>query len=129
MAENLPGFEEASRALFVGNREEFEASIAGWPEDVRTRAVEDSPASSKDASASAWRPWGRAALGDFIERVPVLINRLPEPMLLVGNGDDHLVRMPDVLAALRLAPEVAGIVRFKLESPATHSLIGDDHRG
>jgi hypothetical protein len=32
---NLPHFEEASRALFAGNRTGFEESIREWPEDVR----------------------------------------------------------------------------------------------
>ncbi len=39
MAGNLPGFEEASRALFADNRERFEALVASWPEDVRAHAI------------------------------------------------------------------------------------------
>jgi len=35
LAGNLPGFEEAARALFAKNSERFEALIRGWPEDVR----------------------------------------------------------------------------------------------
>ncbi len=35
MAGNEPGFEEASRALFAGNAERFEACVAAWPADVR----------------------------------------------------------------------------------------------
>ncbi|RZL66233.1 MAG: DUF2239 family protein [Variovorax sp.] len=35
MAGQLPGFEEASRALFAGERERFDALIAPWPQDVR----------------------------------------------------------------------------------------------
>lgn len=35
MAGNLPGFEEASRALFAGDRPRFTALIAGWPDDIR----------------------------------------------------------------------------------------------
>jgi hypothetical protein len=38
MAGDEPGFEEATRALFASRREEFEANIAGWPEDVRDHA-------------------------------------------------------------------------------------------
>lgn len=38
MAGNEPGFEEASRALFRGNREAFEAEIEPWPLDVREHA-------------------------------------------------------------------------------------------
>ena len=39
MAGNEPGFEEASRALFAGNREKFEKETAVWPADVRRYAA------------------------------------------------------------------------------------------
>lgn len=35
MAGNLPGFEEATRALFAGNGERFDQEVASWPTDVR----------------------------------------------------------------------------------------------
>jgi uncharacterized protein len=36
MAGNMPGFEEASRALFAKNAERFEQLISGWPKDIRS---------------------------------------------------------------------------------------------
>lgn len=39
MAGNLPGFEEASRALFAYDRRRFSDLIAGWPEDIRDYAI------------------------------------------------------------------------------------------
>ena len=39
MAGNLPGFEEASRALFADERRRFAALIAAWPGDVRDHIV------------------------------------------------------------------------------------------
>jgi hypothetical protein len=39
MAGNLPGFEEASRALFADDRRRFAGLIAGWPDDVRDHTV------------------------------------------------------------------------------------------
>lgn len=39
MAGNLPGFEEATRALYANDRERFAQCIAAWPEDVRGYAV------------------------------------------------------------------------------------------
>ena len=39
MAGNLPGFEEASRALFADDRRRFVQLIAGWPGDVRDHIV------------------------------------------------------------------------------------------
>ena len=39
MAGNLPGFEEASRALFADDRRQFAALIAGWPGDIRDHIV------------------------------------------------------------------------------------------
>jgi len=38
IAGNEPGFEEATRALFAGNRERFEQETAVWPPDVRDHA-------------------------------------------------------------------------------------------
>lgn len=35
MAGDLPGFEEASRALFAGDQTRFESLAAPWPEDLR----------------------------------------------------------------------------------------------
>jgi hypothetical protein len=39
IAGNLPGFEEAARALFAYDRRKFGAQIADWPPDVRDHAV------------------------------------------------------------------------------------------
>ncbi|WP_291870022.1 DUF2239 family protein [Bradyrhizobium sp.] len=39
MAGNLPGFEEASRALFADDRRHFTGLIAGWPSDIRDHVV------------------------------------------------------------------------------------------
>jgi hypothetical protein len=35
MAGDLPGFEEASRALFAGNPEKFNEIVTTWPVDIR----------------------------------------------------------------------------------------------
>lgn len=40
IAGDLPHYEAATRALFAGDREGFEAAIAGWPEDIRDHARE-----------------------------------------------------------------------------------------
>lgn len=39
VAGDAPGFEEAMRALFAGDRPAFEARLVGWPDDVRTHAL------------------------------------------------------------------------------------------
>jgi uncharacterized protein len=39
IAGNLPGFEEATRALFAYDRRRFGELIASWPEDVRDYAI------------------------------------------------------------------------------------------
>ena len=38
MAGNEPGFEEATRALFRGNQEDFDELVVSWPVDVRDHA-------------------------------------------------------------------------------------------
>ena len=35
---DLPGYEEAIRALFAGNGERFDAEVRGWPSDLREHA-------------------------------------------------------------------------------------------
>lgn len=39
IAGDFPGFEEATRALFAGDRKKFESQIKGWPADIRKHAV------------------------------------------------------------------------------------------
>ncbi|RZS77640.1 hypothetical protein EV217_4306 [Phyllobacterium myrsinacearum] len=39
MAGNMPGFEEAMRALFAGNQSAFVERISEWPTDVRQYAI------------------------------------------------------------------------------------------
>lgn len=39
-AGDLPGFEEATRALFAGNQSKFEEQIADWPEDIRAYVLQ-----------------------------------------------------------------------------------------
>jgi hypothetical protein len=36
LAGNLPDYEDATRALYAGDRPRFEEKIAQWPDDVRT---------------------------------------------------------------------------------------------
>ncbi|PSJ40736.1 DUF2239 family protein [Allosphingosinicella deserti] len=40
LAGNLPGFEEASRALFAGDGDALAARTADWPKDIRAYALE-----------------------------------------------------------------------------------------
>jgi hypothetical protein len=39
LAGDLPGFEEAMRALFSGSREQFENQIQSWPKDVSSESL------------------------------------------------------------------------------------------
>lgn len=39
IAGDLPGFEEATRALFANDRQRFEEQTSGWPPDIRAHAV------------------------------------------------------------------------------------------
>ena len=48
-------------------------------------------------------------LHDLIKHIAVLINRPPQPVLLVGDRDHDLVQMPDVAPARCLAPEAASV--------------------
>jgi hypothetical protein len=46
IAGHLPGFEEASRALFAGHQTPFDERVADWPEDVKDHL--------RKLSAAAW---------------------------------------------------------------------------
>ena len=39
LAGNLPGFEEATRALYADDRKRYAEQVASWPEDVRNYAL------------------------------------------------------------------------------------------
>jgi len=39
LAGNLPGYEDATRALYADDRPRFEAIVAAWPEDVRNHTL------------------------------------------------------------------------------------------
>jgi hypothetical protein len=67
-----------------------------------------------------------ARLHDLIKDVSVLVNSPPQPVLLAGNGDYHLIQVPDVAAAWRLAPETASVRGPELQCPAADRLIGDN---
>ena len=54
MAGDLPGFEEASRALFAADRDRFAEHSAAWPDDVQAYARELAwPAAAATASGSS----------------------------------------------------------------------------
>ncbi|WXR72331.1 DUF2239 family protein [Achromobacter veterisilvae] len=52
MAGNLPGFEEATRALYAEDRERFARHVADWPQDVRGYATGLAWASPSDEAAN-----------------------------------------------------------------------------
>ncbi len=53
IAGNLPGFEEASRALFADDRQKFAEQVSDWPVDIRNHA--------------SWLAFGRVRLQPYIE--------------------------------------------------------------
>lgn len=52
MAGNFPGFEEAMRAFFAGNRERFAELSEPWPKDVRDHARKLAVAALEDSGRS-----------------------------------------------------------------------------
>jgi hypothetical protein len=50
LAGNLPGYEEAARALFAGNRDRLSDLIAAWPKDISAYVGELAGASSGNPS-------------------------------------------------------------------------------
>jgi hypothetical protein len=56
MAGNAPGFEEAARALFAGDRARFEALSRRWPRDVRAYALRSSGPAFQSLAAGSPTP-------------------------------------------------------------------------
>jgi hypothetical protein len=52
MAGDLDGYEDAARALFAGNRAQFEALLAAWPEDIRAHLAQLAGAAFAPACAA-----------------------------------------------------------------------------
>jgi hypothetical protein len=50
LAGNEPGYEEAARALYSGDRTRFEESMVAWPADVRDHAMRLATAAFDDGS-------------------------------------------------------------------------------
>jgi hypothetical protein len=50
---DLPGYEEAARGLYAGNRQAFASAIAGWPADVRAHAERLAAAAFADQAAAS----------------------------------------------------------------------------
>jgi hypothetical protein len=51
LAGNEPGYEEAARALYAGDRARFAQSMVAWPADVRDHALRLAAAAFEDATA------------------------------------------------------------------------------
>jgi uncharacterized protein len=48
MAGNLPGYEEATRALYAGDSDRYKNQIASWPADIRAYAIKLSVAAFEE---------------------------------------------------------------------------------
>lgn len=68
LAGNLPGFEEACRALFAGDDARFALGVESWPEDLRQYALHHAREASRVASEAAPDP-GRVLLLDLYQQV------------------------------------------------------------
>lgn len=58
-----------------------------------------------------------SALDDLVENVAILINGTPKPVLLAGDGNQHLIPVPDILARRTLVAQLLCIGRVEFPSP------------
>ena len=65
-------------------------------------------------------------LNDLIEYVTVLVDSAPQPVFFVGDADDELVQMPNVVQARLLAAKAPGISGSELPASPPDRLIGRD---
>lgn len=68
LAGNLPGFEDACRALFAGDDARFAQVIEGWPEDIRQYALHHAREASRVAAEPAPDP-GSLLLRDLHRQI------------------------------------------------------------
>lgn len=80
----------------------------------------------QEARQQSLRGLGIAAgLHDLVEHIPVLIDGAPQPMLLAGDRDGHLVEVPNIVAACLLAVQAASIAGPEFLGPAADRFVGD----
>ena len=65
-----------------------------------------------------------AALDDLIQYIAILIDGAPQPVLPTSDADDHLIQVPNVGRAWRLAAQAPGISGSELSAPPTDRLVG-----
>src|ERR1700757_5425664 len=63
-------------------------------------------------------------LHEDVENEPLLVDRAPEPMLLAGDGDGDLIKVPLVAALGRAPTNAVGELAAKFQTPLPDRLIG-----
>lgn len=98
---------------------------------IRSELVGDHP--SRRAALLAQQTFQQALSGfgvaprlhDLIERIAVLIDSPPQPVLLPKDGDHDFVAMPTIATVWSLAPEADSIRGPELQRPSPDGHIGD----
>lgn len=68
-----------------------------------------------------------AVLDELVKLIAILIDGAPQPVFPAGDGDDHLVQMPQVVLGGLLAMKATRIVGAELLCPTADRFIGDDN--
>ncbi len=66
-----------------------------------------------------------AALDQDVEHDPVLVHGAPEPVLLAGDADHNLIKMPFVTGCRKTSPDLVGEALAELQGPLPHRLMAD----
>src|SRR5829696_9270646 len=66
------------------------------------------------------------ALDQNVEHDPILVDRAPEPVLLAGDHQAHVVEMPFVSHTGQPAPDLVGEALAELARPLAHGLMAHD---
>jgi hypothetical protein len=66
------------------------------------------------------------ALHQHVEHDAVLVDRPPQPVLLAGDGDHHLIEMPLITGTGQPAADLVGEGLAELECPLPHRLMADE---
>src|SRR4051794_17570988 len=78
------------------------------------------------AQQALGRPLVASALHQHVEHEAILVDRPPQPVLLAGDGDHHLVEVPRITGTGQPAADLVGERLAELERPLPYGLVADE---
>ena len=104
-------------------------SLRAAPEDPGLSVIITRGAMALFVNSLRNRRWAalrsRRAVGPDIKANALLVPGPPQPMLLAGDGDHHLIERPPITRARRMSADATGELPPDLFGPAPHCFMPD----